>query len=250
MTEFCNKYIILLEALYKDKELNRWCCNYSAYKKNTEHRELERMIYDGFMNEAYKLSFMTEILSWKPYSAYTLEAALSGTEADLIRGICLEIRSDYVSNGSLISRAIAGGNLYRLMSAFLSYDQKPQYTLEYIKEQECRSEEIGAGACCVRYDRSLGKWHLRVQLDDEQLWYLSVYVSDDGSFETFSLDKEAANDSHYEFVEENKIRNSLYAFGDENKFFHDILIRYVKEHGGEELKSQIMPYVTEQFHFY
>ena len=109
-----------MEVLYRDKELNQWCCNYSAYKRNTEHCELEKTIYDGFMREAYKLDFMPEVLSWKPAYAYTLEAALSGTEEDLIHGICVEIRSDYGCNGSLIYRAIADGNLYRLMSAYLS----------------------------------------------------------------------------------------------------------------------------------
>lgn len=96
----------------------------------------------------------------------------------------------------------------------------------------------------------MGKWHLQIQLDNERLWYLSVFVRDDGSFEKYSLDKEAANDAHYEFVEEQNIRKSLYVSGDENKFFHEVLIRHVKEHSGEALRSQIMPYVTGQFHFY
>ncbi len=249
MTKFCDKYLVLMEVLFRDKELNQWCCKYSAYRRNTEHCELEKTIYDGFMREAYKLGFMPEVLSWKPYSAYSLEAALSGTEVDLLHGICLEIRSDYGSNGSLISHAIAEGNLYRLMSAFLSYNQKPQYTLEYIKEQGDRTEERVPGACHVRYDQFIKKWHLHIQLDNERLWYLSVFVRDDGSLEKYSLDKETANDSHYEFVEEQKIRKNLYTCGDENKYFHEILIRYVQAHGGEALLNQIMPYVTEQYHF-
>lgn len=117
---FCNKYIVLMEALYKDNELNQWCQSYSPYTKITEHCELMRIIYDGFVKEAYELGFMPEILSWKPYGTYSLEAAINGTEADIIYGICLEIRGDYGSNGSLISDAIAAGNLYRLMRAFLS----------------------------------------------------------------------------------------------------------------------------------
>lgn len=120
MTTFCNKYVVLMEVLYRDKELNQWCRNYSAYSRNTEHCELEKMVYKGFAPEAYALGVMPEAMSWKPVHAYTLEAALSGTEVDLIHGICVEIRSDYGSNGSLIYRAIANGNLYRLMSAYLS----------------------------------------------------------------------------------------------------------------------------------
>ena len=135
------------------------------------------------------------------------------------------------------------------MSAYLSYNQKPQYTLGYIKEQEHCAEKRVPGACHVRHDQSMKKWHLQIQLDNEHLWYLSVFIRDDGSFEKYSLDEEAANDSHYEFVEEQKIRKILYTSGDESKYFHEILIRYVQMHGGEALQSQIMPYVTAQFHF-
>lgn len=249
MTKFCNKYVVLMEALYRDKELNQWCRNYSAYRRNTVHCELEKIIYDGFMHEAYILGFMPEILSWKASSVYTLESALNGTDADLIHGIFAEIRSDYGCNGSLVYSAIADGNLYRLMRAYLSRVSSPKYTMDYIMAQECRFGERGLGACSVRHDQFMHKWHLQIQLDEEELWYLSVFVYDDGSFEKFSLDKEAAIDSHYEFIEEQKIRNSLYISGDENKYFHDILIRYVQAHGGNALLSHVMPYVTEQFYF-
>ena len=93
------------------------------------------------------------------------------------------------------------------------------------------------------------EWRLTIQLDNERLWYLSIFVRDNGSFEKYSLDEEAANDSHYEFVEEQAVRKNLYVSGDENQYFHEILIRYVQEHGGAALLSQIKPYVTTQFHF-
>ncbi len=123
VTRFCRKYIVLTEILYRDKELNQWCRSYSAYARNTVHCELERVIRDGFIREAY--DFMPQVLSWKPYSSYQLEAALAGTADDLIFGICVEIRADYASNGTLISHAIAGGNLYRLMAAYLSLTPSP-----------------------------------------------------------------------------------------------------------------------------
>lgn len=249
MTKFCDKYLVLMEVLFQDKELNQWCRNYSAYRKNTEHCELEKTIYDGFMREAYKLGFMPEVLSWKPYSEYTLEAALNGTELDLLHGICLEIRSDYGHNGSLISHAIAEGNLYRLMSAFISYTQKPQYTLEYIKERGKSAKEREDGVCSVAYDQFTKKWRLKIQLDNEKLWYLSVFVCDDGRIDKYSLDKESACDSHFEFADEQKIRNSLYVSGDESKYLHQIMRRCVKEYGGEMLRMRIMPYVTQQYHF-
>lgn len=249
MLELCNKYVVLLEVLYRDKELNQWCRDYSAYHRITEHCEIKKAIYDGFMREAYALG-LPKVLAWKPYDTYRFEATLAGTAEDLIYGICLEIRMDYASNGSLINDAIANGRLFRLIKALLSYSAKPRYTLDYIMAREGFPKERVPGAFHARYDQSMGKWHLRIQLDNEHLWYLSVFIRDDGSFEKYSLDKEAANDSHYEFVEEQKIRKSIYSVGDENKYFHEILIPYVYAFGGEALLNKIMPYVTEQFHFY
>lgn len=117
---FCHKYIVLMELLYTEPELNRWCSNYSSYQKNITYTELERIIYDGFMKQAYELNFMPEILSLKSYDSYSEEKALAGNKLDIAYGICMEIRSDYASNGSLIYSAIAKGKLYRLMKAFLN----------------------------------------------------------------------------------------------------------------------------------
>lgn len=120
MTRFCSKYVVLMELLFRDQELNQWCREYSAYEETTTHRELQRMIYSSFMIEAYEIGFFPEVLNWRPYSDYTLESALQGSDADLIFGIFLEIRSDHFTEGSLIRYSIAEGNLYRLMSAYLT----------------------------------------------------------------------------------------------------------------------------------
>lgn len=48
------------------------------------------------------------------------------------------------------------------------------------------------------------------------MWFLSVFVHADGCVEKYSLDKEAADDSHYEFVEERKVRSRIYIRGDED----------------------------------
>lgn len=249
VTAFCNKYVVLMEALYRDQELNQWCRKYSVYTENTTHRELEKLIYDGFMKEAYGLGFLPKVLAWKRDSVYSLKSALNGTKADLLYGICMEIRSDYGSNGSLINCAIAEGNLYRLMNAWLHYENRCRYTLDYLMAQKEDFSERVPGACAARHDRSCHWWRLRVQLDQERKWFLSVFVQEDGSFDKFSLDDESAFDSHYQFQEEQKIREMLYTPGDENRYFHEILIRFVEAHGGVALKNLIMPYVTAQFHY-
>jgi len=249
MSAFCSKYVVLMEVLYRDKELNQWCRNYSAYERSTEHCEVEKIIYENFIKEAYALEFMPEVLAWRQNSAYSLEAALSGMKADLLYGICMEIRSDYGSNGSLIYRAIADGNLYRLMDAWLHYEDGRRYTLEYIMEQERRAGEQSQEAFIVRHDKSMHKWRLQIPLDQKREWFLSVFVQEDGSFDKYTLDRETAFDSHYEFRQEQEIRKKLYVSGDENKYLHEILIRYVEDHGSGALRSLIMPYVTAQFHY-
>lgn len=116
-----------MEVLYRDKELNQWCRNYSAYKENTTHCALKELIYNGFMKEAYTLGFLPKVLAWEPGSAYSLGSALCGTKADLLYGICMEIRADYGCNGELIYHSIASGSLYYLMNTLLHYEDKPEY---------------------------------------------------------------------------------------------------------------------------
>lgn len=124
-----------------------------------------------------------------------------------------------------------------------------QYTPDYLLSLNIPSAEQGPGARKLRFDESLHQWRLTVQLDQERLWFLSVFVGEDGGLKNFSLDYEGAADSHYEFTAEKAIRDKLYVPGDEKLYFHDILVRYVKEYGGNALLNQIMPHVTAQYHY-
>lgn len=124
-----------------------------------------------------------------------------------------------------------------------------QYTAASLLSLDIRPAEQGPGARKLRFDESLHQWRLTVQLDQERLWFLSVFVGEDGGLKNFSLDYEGAADSHYEFTAEKAIRDKLYVPGDEKLYFHDILVRYVKEYGGNALLNQIMPHVTAQYHY-
>ena len=123
------------------------------------------------------------------------------------------------------------------------------YMLDYILSRNIRPAEQGPGARKLLFDESLHQWRLTVQLDQERLWFLSVFVGEDGGLKKFSLDYEGAADSHYEFTAEKAIRDKLYFPGDEKLYFHDILVRYVKEYGGNALLNQIMRHVTAQYHY-
>lgn len=304
VTAFCNKYVVLMEVLYRDKELNQWCRNYSAYKENTTHRALEELIYNGFMKEAYALGFLPKVLAWKPGSAYSLGSALCGTKADLLYGICMEIRADYGCNGALIYHAIASGSLYYLMNTLLHYEDKPEdpeltqkveksfskncnnktgtsfatklsklllkkedigkketssphpmisggqaYSLAYIQGYEGIKREHHAGARYAWHDKTLGEWRLTIQLDNQGIWFLSVFVKEDGRFEKYSLDYEMASDFHYEFRDEKGLRKKIYSSGDEKKYLAEVLIRYVQMNGGNALLSALHPFITAQYHY-
>lgn len=259
LTQFCLKYIVLAEILYRDLELNSWCRSFIPYVRSMKHKAIGNSL-GHIIQEPVMGNFSQQVLSWRPYSDYQFETALAGTEEDLIHGIFAEVWADAVS---WRYRSIADGNLYLLMNTYLSFTPPPapepqpqeptfihpHYTLEYIA-QKCHPEEKAPGACSVWHDQSEQKWRLTIQLDENWLWFLSVYIRDNGTFECFWLDYEAADDSHYQFLDEQAIRKDLYAEGDENRYFHEILIRFVKEHGGSWLLSKIEPYITNQYHFY
>lgn len=123
------------------------------------------------------------------------------------------------------------------------------YTLRYLIEHEQVKETYLPGNCRVFHDVSIKKWRMTFQLDEKRNWFLSVFFNDDGTFSSFSLDAEYASDSHYEFYKEDKIRELIYQKGDEDKYFHEILIRYVKNKSGSDLLSLIDPFITMRFHY-
>lgn len=124
-----------------------------------------------------------------------------------------------------------------------------QFSLSYIKSIENNQTEKRAGWREARFDASADQWRLRIQLDDRGIWFLSVFVNSTGSLDKYSLDKELASDSHYIFSDEIGVRKKLYRPGDNCRCFDDILIRYVKQYGGEALLSALYPYITARYHF-
>ena len=99
------------------------------------------------------------------------------------------------------------------------------------------------------FDKLTGKWRTRIQLDEERLWFLSIFTYEDGKLDRYSLDHEAADDSHYEFSDEESVRKALYSPGDEKLSFAEVLIRYTAAHGGNALLNKLYPYITAQYHF-
>ena len=134
-----------------------------------------------------------------------------------------------------------------VMEFFLGSKEKKM--LDFMKKHEGCMLENRPGGCSSYYDRSLHKWRMRIQLDEERIWFLSIFVHEDGTLDKYSLDRELAEDSHYEFSDEEGIRQKLYQPGDEKRTFADILIRYVARTSGGDLLWAIYPFITAQFHY-
>ena len=123
------------------------------------------------------------------------------------------------------------------------------YTLAEIMSYENHVMDGRPGSSSSRFDKITKSWRMRIQLDEERIWFLSVFTGENGEFEKYSLDRELAEDSHFEFTDEKSIREKLFEPGDEKRHFGEILVRYVKKNSGNELLRTIYPFVTAQYHF-
>lgn len=122
------------------------------------------------------------------------------------------------------------------------------YSLAYIQGYEGIKRDYHAGARYAWHDKTLGEWRLTIQLDNQGIWFLSVFVKEDGRFEKYSLDYEMTSDFHYEFRDEKGLRKKIYSSGDEKKYLAEVLIRYVQMNGGNALLSALHPFITAQYH--
>ena len=101
----------------------------------------------------------------------------------------------------------------------------------------------------VWHDQVLHKWRLTIPLDDQGVYFLSVFIEEDGNFDKYSLDCELASDSHYEFFNEKEIRKLLYQEKDEDLYLDEIFSRYLRDHTGDKLIELIGPFITATYHF-
>ena len=125
----------------------------------------------------------------------------------------------------------------------------PMYDLEYIKKVEGQKRTFGVNAQNVGYDISMKQWRLRAQLDEKSYYYLSVFFDEEGTIQNYSLDEEAAHDSHDEFRNEKAVRWRLYQPGDEHKYLHEIFSCYIKKSGGMALHQALEPFILAEFHY-
>ena len=121
----------------------------------------------------------------------------------------------------------------------------PKYSLAYVKNLD--NEEMKAKGMQLYHDAILNHQRLIICLENSEYWFLSVFIKDDGSSVDFSLDYEAADDSHYMFADEDTVRSRIYKDGDEKLYLHDVFRRYIAETDGRTLLSKIPVTATISF---
>ena len=129
-------------------------------------------------------------------------------------------------------------------------DPYPRHTIWEARKLPVLSAGHEPGSKSAYRDRSIGKTRMTIQLDNERLWFLSIFFdSRTGRLENYCLDCEAASDSHFEFKDENAVRKLLGQDGDNERYLDEIFIRYVSEKSGWELRKLIEPYITAHFYY-
>lgn len=123
------------------------------------------------------------------------------------------------------------------------------YSIDYLKGLENPPREYRPGYRKAWFDRVMRTWRLKVQLDLERIWFLTIFIDERGEVLKYYLDRELASDSHFEFADEGIIRNVIYEPGDEALDFPEVLIRYVDRHGGSALLGAIRGYICHEYHY-
>lgn len=106
---------------------------------------------------------------------------------------------------------------------------KPMYTLEYILSCRNGNKQNEFGVYRAQHDNSLGKWRLNIPLEETGYWFLSVFLFENGSFDRYSLDYEAASDSHYEFRITRQEAIALFGASATDERLDQVLIKELKK---------------------
>ena len=125
-----------------------------------------------------------------------------------------------------------------------------QYTLECISVLQNGECENGIGSKKIYHDSATRQIRLTVQLDRERYWFLSIFFDTTSSkIKQYSLDYEAASDSHYVFTDESKARTLLFDGEYSELYLDELFSKYIEEHGGFALQKAIDPIIISQYHF-
>lgn len=191
--------------------------------------------YDFNYNQHMKYIHKMSVTDMDPYQIRTFLTYV-------VRGekFCDGHIAQYMKNRDLLKACLRLEDLKQNLIQYKKDNEFKKYTSIYVQ-----TLQLNYGRNNVYYDYGLRCWRARIPLHPKQNVYLSVFVYDDTSIMKFSLDIELDHDVHYQFYNEKELRKQIYQQGDEDKYLHEILVRYEPS----VLKNIIKPFVTDVFSF-
>ena len=214
MEEYIHTYLPLVQKLYEDAQLNKW--------SQSDDDQIK-----AFIEDTCQLPFSGEHCRHaKHYAKYITEEIMMFSKKDIAARMIAEVAEDYTNSGYLMHEAIGKGKLYHLMQAYAKAPGLNQST---------------------RYESYPDGMRKITQLDLKRIWFLTTYYDKNKKVRMYSLDKETANDSHYEFTDADSIRAKIDDGSD--RTFEECIRKYTLENGGEKTLSLIYPYIVAQFHY-
>lgn len=119
---------------------------------------------------------------------------------------------------------------------------------------ESNKDSNTPGSYEISYDRTLRKYRKKILLEKTRYFFLSMFYLQNGTFEKYCFDIEAANDSHYEFglYGEEKLKHFLSA--DTNVSLSEALIKTFDAIGDDDnAKAKLLLFISDissmQFHY-
>ena len=219
MEEYIHTYLPLVRKLYEDAQL-------SNSAPDDMYREYADQI-NAFIKDTWQLPFFGEYYKHaKHYDKYIIEEIMMFSKKDIAARIVAEVARVDAKSGYLMQEAIGKGKLYHLMMAYAKASGTNQST---------------------KYESHPEGMRKITQLDLKRIWFLTTYYDKNKKVRKYSLDKETADDSHYEFTDAESICAKIN--DDSDRTFEECLRKYTLENTGEKTLSLIYPYIVAQFHY-
>ncbi|MCM1060266.1 MAG: FHA domain-containing protein [Eubacterium sp.] len=121
-------------------------------------------------------------------------------------------------------------------------------------DAESHKDNNTPGSYEISYDRTLKKYCKTILLEKTRYFFLSMFYSQNGTFENYSFDIEAANDSHYEFGLQGEEKLKHFLSADTNISLSKVLIKAFDDIGNDNsAKAKLLLFIKDissmQFHY-
>ncbi len=121
-------------------------------------------------------------------------------------------------------------------------------------DAENNYDKYTPGSYTISYDRTLKKYRKTILLEKTRYFFLSLFYLQDGTFEKYCFDIEAANDSHYEFGFQGEERLRHFLSANKDIPLSEVLIKAFDDIGDDDnSKAKLLSFISDissmQFHY-